>query len=97
MDNNERIERIGSYEAKLNRCRAAVDALSRALDEYESAWEDLDELEAYYVSSQWREDFEADEKGLLPKDLPRGVLSEDAVNDLIDDKFELLRRLRDLI
>jgi len=42
-------------------------------------------LEAYYNSPQWRKDFEADEAGKLPKDLKRGVLSEDGIYDLLSD------------
>ena len=41
-------------------------------------------LEDYYTSGQWRKDYEADEQGLLPKDLKRGVLSQDALYDLFD-------------
>lgn len=41
-------------------------------------------LESYYTSGDWLADFEADEAGLLPKDMKRGVLSEDGVNDLVD-------------
>ena len=36
-------------------------------------------LGAYYASDVWKEDFAADEAGLLPQDLPRGVLSEDGI------------------
>ena len=39
------------------------------------------------------EDFEADEQGLLPPGLKRGVLSEDAVYDLLTDNRELMARL----
>lgn len=40
------------------------------------------------------DDFEADEAGLLPADLKRGVLSEDAVYDLIVGHRELMTRLQ---
>ncbi|MBR1808826.1 MAG: DUF4298 domain-containing protein [Paludibacteraceae bacterium] len=50
---------------------------------------DIDRLAAYYSSDAWIADFEADEAGLLPKDMPRGVLSEDGVNDLLDSFNEL--------
>ena len=33
----------------------------------------LCELTSYYESGQWLQDFEADERGELPKDLKRGV------------------------
>ena len=37
----------------------------------------------YYDGGQWLKDYETDEKGLLPVDLKRGVLSEDGVYDLL--------------
>ena len=45
----------------------------------------ISELESYYTSEEWKQDFEADEAGLLPKKLPRGVLSEDGVYSLLED------------
>ena len=41
-------------------------------------------LEDYYTSGEWLEDYEADEAGLLPADLKRGVLSQDSVYDLME-------------
>ena len=38
-------------------------------------------MDAYYTSGKWREDYEADERGELPPDLKRGVLSQDALYD----------------
>ena len=38
-------------------------------------------------------DFEDDEAGKLPQDLKRGVLSEDAVYDLITENRELVIRM----
>ena len=38
-----------------------------------------EQLETYFHSDLWKLDFEADEKGLLPSDLKRGVLSEDGL------------------
>ena len=49
----------------------------------------ISELEAYYESVKWRKDFENDEAGLLPKNLKRGVLSEDRINDLLDEYKEV--------
>lgn len=45
----------------------------------------INELEAYYASAEWKQDLEADEAGLLPKNLKRGVLSEDGIFDLLDN------------
>ena len=41
-------------------------------------------LDAYCTSGEWREDYEADERGELPPELKRGVLSQDALYDLLE-------------
>ena len=83
----ERVRRIRYYEEILDEARRLLDSgvtLSGAPDFQEK----IQELADYYDSPEWMEDFEADEKGLLPADLSRGVLSEDAVYDLLEE-FEL--------
>ena len=49
----------------------------------------VSELEAYYESVKWRKDFENDEAGLLPKNLKRGVLSEDGIYNLLEKYREV--------
>ena len=36
-------------------------------------------LAEYYASDEWKQDYANDEAGLFPKDLKRGVLSEDGI------------------
>ncbi len=43
----------------------------------------IEELEKYYTGPEWMEDFEADNEGLIPKDMNRGILTEDAIYDLL--------------
>ena len=38
----------------------------------------------YYEGGQWLSDYEMDEKGVLPQNLKRGVLSQDALYDFIE-------------
>ena len=46
-------------------------------------------LAEYYGSDDWKRDFADDEAGLLPKDLKRGVLSEDGIwNVLFSEESE---------
>ncbi|MBR5937972.1 MAG: GNAT family N-acetyltransferase [Clostridiales bacterium] len=54
---------------------------------------EIEKLEKYYTGPFWREDLALDEEGKLPKDLKRGVLSEDAVYDLLDRNKEILDEL----
>lgn len=39
-----------------------------------------------YESGEWREDYEADERGELPPNMKRGVLSQDALYDLLGER-----------
>ena len=59
--------------------------LTAALDLYAEVQEDIRQLSDYYGSKDWKRDFAADEAGRLPADLKRGVLSEDAVWNLLTD------------
>ena len=85
----EQIERIEEMEKCLDEASKAIKELSDALINYEWYYK----VQEYYDSEQWLRDFEADEAGKLPKDLKRGVLSEDAVYDLITDHEHLLERM----
>lgn len=89
----KRTERIEMMEQALGASSAAVKKLSEAMDEYERAQKAIKSLFDYYGSVLWMQDYEADEAGKLPEDLPRGVLSEDAVYDLITEHRELMARL----
>ncbi len=93
----ERADRIREMEQCLDKASQAVTKLAWALEEYLEVREDLATLTAYYDSPLWREVLEADEAGALPKDLKRGVLSEDAVYDLLTDHKELLDLLEEAL
>lgn len=53
-----------------------------AIDEHVKSM--LKSLTEYYESGQWQADYEADERGELPHDLKRGVLSQDALWNLLE-------------
>ena len=72
----DRIERVEKYERLFDEATAAPDP------------EKLRLLDAYYTSGEWLEDYEADENGELPPDLKRGVLSQDALYDLLESANE---------
>ena len=88
-ENAIRTDRITHYEEIMDRIIriTKMDGITPGV--YTSVLPGLKELEAYYTSPEWKEDFEADEAGLLPEGLKRGVLSQDGINDLLD-------RFRDL-
>lgn len=80
-------------ELRLERAAAAVMELSAALDKYEAVHEDIEALDSYYGSEDWKQDYADDEAGLLPPYLKRGVLSEDGIWNLLSDAHELSDRL----
>ncbi len=92
----EQIDRIMLMEHCLDRASQAVMRLSAALDEYADAQDALRQLSDYYDSDLWKHDFAADSAGLLPHDLKRGVLSEDAVWNLLEDVRDLKERMREI-
>ena len=92
----QQIKRIRQMERRFDRLCTAVKRLSLALDNYESLQEAVAELNGYYGSEEWRQDFADDEAGLLPDGLKRGVLSEDGIWNLLSDISELDLRLKDV-
>ena len=89
----DRIERIRAMEEKFDALAAVAARLANAAEAYEQALPLLEELTDYYTGGQWLSDYEADEAGLIPHDLKRGVLSQDGLYDLLSD----LQRVRDII
>ena len=87
------IDRIREMEEILDEAAPAVEALCTALEAYENLYEKIRKLEGYYSGGQWMRDYEADELGKLPKELKRGVLSEDAIYDLLADEQAMKERL----
>lgn len=85
----EQIERIKQMERQFDRASQAVKELSAAIDKYVEVQEAIKELKAYYTSDEWRQDFADDEAGRLPKDLKRGVLSEDGIWNMLSDSHEV--------
>lgn len=69
---SEQIARISRMENLLNESVAAVEALDRALEEYQAVQDKISQLRQYYDDGDWMEDFNADCAGKLPDDLPRG-------------------------
>lgn len=85
MMDQAQIERIRKMEDALHEAVACVDELQKALDRFETVLPKIKALTGYYESSLWLKDYEDDEAGKIPPDLPRGVLSQDGVYHLLTD------------
>lgn len=85
-----RIKRVQDMEAILGRWQALAQEGEALVGAMEVAMPELERLVGYYSSPAWNEDYYASEAGAFPEDLPQGVLSQDAV-------FDLLTQLRGLV
>ena len=81
------IERIKWMEQRFNNALAAIK--DGSADSLKVIEKDVAELSKYYGSKLWKQDFAADEAGILPPDLKRGVLSEDGIWNLLSDYREM--------
>lgn len=88
-----RIERIKRMESILDEANQVLDDYQEALDKLQGMQKKIGQLEAYYTGGQWQKDYEYDEKGKLPADLKRGVLSQDAVDDMLERNREVLEQM----
>ncbi len=91
------IERIQCMEEKLDQAEKALQDFLQAIEQYQHVSSSIRELTEYYTSSLWQQDVADDNAGKIPHDLKRGVLSEDAVYDLLVDERFLLEELREMI
>ena len=91
----QEIERIQQMEQALDKVSAAQKALSEALAQFSDVQPQLCKLFQYYGSATFHHDLSLDEQGKLPKDLKRGVLSEDAVYDLLSDLHTMVQEMRE--
>ncbi len=92
----ESIRRVARMEEIFDKSYAAVNDLLLAAQKYVQAESQLRELEAYYQSPQWMADFEAERADAFPKSMKRGILTEDAIYDLLTDEYRLHQLLEQL-
>ena len=95
MADDERIERIKKMEAKLDDVTPKIRAFEESLNNMKKVFEDMKILSDYY-SNEWKQDYEADEEGKIPKDLKRGVLGQDTLYNLFDDYKEISKDMVEL-
>lgn len=93
----DQIKRIQRMEEILDKSEATLELLRIALVHYEELQQDLHTLIDYYESTLWRKDMLDDDHGRLPKDLKRGVLSEDGIWNMLSEKDDLCRKMKQIV
>ena len=85
MNLNNTIERISQMEVYFDTLQKAFFENPSSLMNSPVLSEMLQQLTQYYESKEWLEDFECDERGELPCELKRGVLSEDGLYNFLSE------------
>ena len=86
----EQLERIQKMEKHLNKYSQV------ALDQLERCQSDYIQLRDYYTGQKFFDDLEYSNSPEFPENIACGVLSEDAVYDLMGEHFETAISLLDL-
>lgn len=85
----EKIERIQRMESYLNDYAKTLEETKQAMEQLKEHQESYIQLRDYYSSQVYFDDLELSNQTDFPADLPCGVLSEDAVYDLLDEHFQM--------
>ena len=85
----KRLKNITKMENILNRTDELISEMEKLLETWEQNQEDFNELMNYYTGEERGKDLEDDRLNIIPQDLPRGVLSEDAVFDTYGNRKDL--------
>ncbi|HEY9543273.1 DUF4298 domain-containing protein [Prevotella sp.] len=83
----QKYKHITVMEIILDNHSKKLQELNALLDYLKDNQEDFNKLIDYYYSDQRQEDLANEEKGLIDKELKRGVLSEDAIYNLMTDYY----------
>ncbi len=86
----ENLARISEMESILDYVTEIMNNPDISLEELEALQPKMRMLETYYVGQDWKDDLTLDEAGKIPKDLKRGVLSEDAIYNILERNRELM-------
>ncbi len=92
----EQLERIQKMEEHLNKYAQVLADAQKALDQLERCQSDYIQLRDYYTGQNFFDDLEYSNSPEFPENIACGVLSEDAVYDLMGDHFETAINLLDL-
>ena len=86
-------QHIYQMEAILDKAQQKMDALEQQIADFKEYQAKIQELEAYYMSQQWKDDYALDEDGKFPKRLKKGVLSEDGIYNMLERNKEIMKIL----
>lgn len=92
MDYNYLIKHTETYE----NYKELLAKVNEILDKLENEREDFDKLVEYYYSDQFKNDYDDSNEGKIDPSINQGILTEDAIYDLMGDDYYLALRFLDL-
>ena len=92
----EQLERIQKMEGHLNKYAQVLEDAQKALEQLEQSQTEYIQLRDYYTGQDFFDDLEYSNSPEFPENIACGVLSEDAVYDLMGEHFETAISLLDL-
>jgi hypothetical protein len=81
-------QRVASQSARLRAVQRAYNQVLDSLEALESRKDDIKALETY-LSTDWRDDYEADERGEIGNGVDRAVLGQDTLFNLLEEIGQL--------
>ena len=85
---SKRESRVAEQSARMKEVQRAMKQVMDGLEALESQKGNIEALEKY-LSTNWKADYEADERGEIGKSVDRSVLGQDTLYDLLEDIGEL--------
>lgn len=92
MDYNYLIKNTETYE----NYKELLVKINEILDRLENDRKDFDKLVEYYYSDQFQKDYDDSNEGKIDPSINQGILTEDAIYDLMGDDYYLALRFLDL-
>lgn len=91
MDYSYLIKHTETYE----NYKELLAELNKILDKLENNREDFEKLVEYYYSDQFQKDYDDSNQGKIDSSINQGILTEDAIYDLMGDDYYLALRFLD--
>lgn len=89
-------EHITQMENIFDDHQALIDQLEPLLEAFSEHRQKFNQLADYYSSQQFLEDYDEANTPEFPKDIKCGVLSEDAVYNLLTDNYQIALRMLEI-
>ena len=82
-------EHIVKYTEIYENHKKELEAFKKSLEDFQKSYVEYRKLVEYYDSKQFMEDFDKSNNGEIDPEINQGILTEDAIYDLIGDNYYL--------